>query len=261
MPRRPKPASSSQRGRKAGSAAAGGRAGARIALWRSVARSLEKDIISGRLAAGSRLATETALSRQFGVNRHTLRRAIAELAQKGLVRTVPQAGSFVAPLRIPFLLGAGTRISQAIEQTGGRASGRLKSARICTPPREVAEQLGVAHRTPVIELVIVRLANDVPFAFVTAWLPADRFAGIDKLFELTGSLQLAIAKSGVPNGRRKSMRIMGRAADDEESTELGIDRAAALLILDVVVVDPAGEPIAVLLTRFPALRTEFVIES
>ena len=261
MPRKPKKLRAGQ----AGSPVAERRGNGNLPLWRSVVRSLEKDIVSGRLAAGSRLPTETTLARQFGVNRHTLRRAIAELVKKGLVRSGPQTvaqtgGSFVAPLRIPFLIVPLAQISDAIEQAGFSASARLLSERVCTAPAVVARRLMVAQRTPVIELNMLRLANDVPFAFVTAWLPADRFAGIGKLFVLTGGLRRAIVKAGVPVWRRKSATIISRAGEPSECEQLAVDRGTTLLTLQVTDVDAADEPIAELLYRLPAMRTEFLIE-
>ena len=260
MPRQPRKTPLKRAGKPARPRAVG-RVGDRTPLWRTVARSLEKDIVSGRLVEGSRLPTETMLSRQFGVNRHTLRRAVAELVRKGLLRSTPQSGHVVAPLRIAFPLSAVSRISDAIELAGLRASFKLLSERIGTAPPDVARQLKVAHRTPVIEINLLRLSNDIPITYTTAWLPADRFAGIGKLFELTGSLRRAIIKAGVPSIHRKSTRIISRRGEASECDVLGLDHGSTLLTLTVLDVDPQGEPVTVFHYRFSALRTEFVIET
>ena len=62
-----------------------------------VARDIEADIRTGRLAPDTRLPSEIDLSQQFGVARMTVRRAVAQLRDKGLVVTVHGRGSFVAP--------------------------------------------------------------------------------------------------------------------------------------------------------------------
>ena len=62
-----------------------------------VARDIEKDIGAGRLAPDTRLPSEVDLSQQYGVARMTVRRAVAQLRDKGLVVTVHGRGSFVAP--------------------------------------------------------------------------------------------------------------------------------------------------------------------
>lgn len=62
-----------------------------------VARDIEKDIRAGRLAPDTRLPNELELSLQYGVARMTVRRAVAQLRDKGLVITVHGRGSFVTP--------------------------------------------------------------------------------------------------------------------------------------------------------------------
>jgi DNA-binding GntR family transcriptional regulator len=62
-----------------------------------VARDIERDIGAGQLAPDTRLPSEADLAQQYGVARMTVRRAVAQLRDKGLVVTVHGRGSFVAP--------------------------------------------------------------------------------------------------------------------------------------------------------------------
>ncbi|HEX2823581.1 MAG TPA: GntR family transcriptional regulator [Streptosporangiaceae bacterium] len=62
-----------------------------------VARDIERDIGAGRIASDTRLPSEVDLAQQYGVARMTVRRAVAQLRDKGLVVTVHGRGSFVAP--------------------------------------------------------------------------------------------------------------------------------------------------------------------
>ena len=48
-------------------------------IWTEIRNDLETDIRLGRFAAGTKLPTEAELAARFGVNRHTVRRAIASL--------------------------------------------------------------------------------------------------------------------------------------------------------------------------------------
>jgi DNA-binding GntR family transcriptional regulator len=61
-----------------------------------VAADLEADIDAGRLPPDTRLPNETELSRQYGVSRVTVRRAIALLRERGKVVTVHGRGTYVA---------------------------------------------------------------------------------------------------------------------------------------------------------------------
>lgn len=68
-------------------------------LWRQVADDLAADIAAGVLSAGSRLPTELELSEIYGVARGTIRRAVAELSERGAIVVVHGRGTFVAPNR------------------------------------------------------------------------------------------------------------------------------------------------------------------
>jgi len=68
-----------------------------VSVATQVARDIEKDIVAGRLAPDTRLPSELELSQQYGVARMTVRRAVAQLRDKGLVVTIHGRGSWVAP--------------------------------------------------------------------------------------------------------------------------------------------------------------------
>lgn len=60
-----------------------------------VADAVEREIRSGRLPHGARLPNERDMGAQYGVAPGTVRRAVKELRQRGLVVTLPNKGTFV----------------------------------------------------------------------------------------------------------------------------------------------------------------------
>src|SRR5262245_51574157 len=87
-------------------------------LSQHLARKLEAEIAAGRFQDSGQLPCETTFAKELGVSRHTLRRAIAALVKKGSLRSVPNIGTFLAPMRIPFSLNANWIFSQTLEQAG-----------------------------------------------------------------------------------------------------------------------------------------------
>ncbi|MEM8878925.1 MAG: GntR family transcriptional regulator, partial [Pseudomonadota bacterium] len=67
--------------------------GSQQPVWQQIRASLAGEIASGKRAGGSMLPTEAELSRQFEVNRHTIRRALRALAEDGLVRAEQGRGT------------------------------------------------------------------------------------------------------------------------------------------------------------------------
>ncbi|MEV0082303.1 GntR family transcriptional regulator [Saccharopolyspora sp. NPDC050642] len=68
-------------------------------MWQQVADDLVADIESGELAPGSKLPTELELAELYGVARVTVRRAVAELKERGVLAVVHGRGTFVAANR------------------------------------------------------------------------------------------------------------------------------------------------------------------
>ncbi len=61
-----------------------------------VAADIEAEIDAGTLAPDTRLPSELELSQQYGVARITVRRAMAELRERGKIVTVQGRGTYVA---------------------------------------------------------------------------------------------------------------------------------------------------------------------
>jgi len=81
------------------------------ALWSAIAATLTAEISAGHYRPGDKLPTEAALAARFGVNRHTVRHALADLADRGLVRSRRGRGCSWRSGRRTTRLGAGCGIT------------------------------------------------------------------------------------------------------------------------------------------------------
>ncbi|MDW8474415.1 winged helix-turn-helix domain-containing protein [Streptomyces scabiei] len=66
-----------------------------VYVYLQVVHHIAEQIRTGRLPVGARLAAERDLADQYGVAVNTIRRAVRELRDQGLVITVPIKGTFV----------------------------------------------------------------------------------------------------------------------------------------------------------------------
>jgi GntR family transcriptional regulator, phosphonate transport system regulatory protein len=235
--------------------------GGGVTLWQQIADRLETEIVSGRLAPGMRLPTETEMAAQYQVNRHTVRRALGELGRKGLVHAAPRRGTFVTKPRIAYPVGPQSRFSENIKRAGRLPAGKLFSCHLGQAPAEMATWLGIAQVSEVVEIRVLRLANDVPIALVTSWLPADRFSRIGNIFAHVGSFSKAFARMGIKRFRRTRTRITSRLATKEERELLSVPNGAVILLIETLDVDLDGEPIAGSRAVFAADRVELLVES
>lgn len=235
--------------------------GAGLTAWRQIADRIEADIAQGLFEPGTKLPGEMQLAERFGVNRHTVRRALADLASKGLVRATQGGGTFVEARPLPYAIGRRTRFSEVMARAGREARGELIrfSETVATP--EVAEALRIPAASPVLEMITLHRADEVPISMARVWLPLPRFAGLQESYRETGSLTRAYAQHGISDYSRLSTRVSARIATAEEASYLELTAGRVLLVIDSVNIDQAGERIQAARSLFAADRVDLVIES
>ena len=231
-----------------------------VAAWRLIVDDIEADIGNGRFPPAGQLPTEAALSERFGVNRHTVRRALGELAARGLVRTTQGRGTFVEARPLAYPIGTRTRFSEAAARAGREAWGELiATARIPADP-QIAAALEIAEGAPVLEMLTLHKADQTPISMARTCVPLPRFAGLDDTYRRTGSLTRAYAAHGVPDFTRLSTRITARIAAAAETAWLDLVPGRVVLVIDSVNIDQHGQRIQAARAHFVADRVELSIE-
>ena len=231
-----------------------------LAAWRQVADTIEADIASGRLKPGDKIAAEAQLAVRFGVNRHTVRRGLAALAERGLVRATQGSGTFVEARPLAYPIGLKTRFSEVMAKAGKEARGELVSAEHIPADAGVAAALCLKSGAPVLAMHTINRADGVPLSLARTHLPLPRFLGLDQAFAAKGSLTKAYKKFGLDDYKRLSTRITARPADAEEARALDIAPGRTLLVVNSVNVDPDGVRIQATQSRFVADRVELIVE-
>jgi GntR family transcriptional regulator, phosphonate transport system regulatory protein len=231
-----------------------------VALWRQIADQMRQAIGTGALGADGRLPPEFALSERFGVNRHTVRSAIAALVQEGVLRAEQGRGTFVeSRKRLSYPISARTRFSTGLrDQTKDRRSTLLADAVEAASDR-VGEALGLRAGDSVIRLETLSEADGRPVSRATSWFDAQRFAGFAKLYASTGSITASFKAFGIDDYFRHSTLVSARHADTADLADLKLSPGAIVLVAVAINVDAEGKPIQFAETRFAADRVELTV--
>lgn len=232
-----------------------------VSLWRRIADELEQSIALGKFEPGSRLPGEIDIAQRFGVNRHTVRRALAALAQRGLVRAERGSGTYIEPRRISYPIRPRTRFSEIVGRAGHAASGRLIAHAIEEASPELAERLRVKAGVPLLRLSLLRHADRVPVCAATTWLEAQRFPGAPIIYAATNSITRMLAHFGIRNYARKSTRVTAAIAEAADAAALRIALGRPVLLVESMDVDDTDTPVLATQARFAADRLELVIET
>ena len=235
--------------------------GGGVSAWRQIADEIEGEIASGTFPAEAQLPTEAVLAGRFGVNRHTVRRALASLAGRGLVRATRGLGTFVEAKPLSYPIHERTRFSEIVSRAGRDAEGTLIGSREIRADADLPRSLCLAPGALVLELATVHRADLSPISTARIWLPLPRFAGFAAAYEQTGSITRAFAAFGVSDYLRLSTRIGARTATADEAAILELAPGRVVLVADSVNVDPDEIPIQATRAVFAADRVELVVEA
>lgn len=231
-----------------------------VALWRQIADRIRQGIAEGAFPQGGRLPGETALADRFGINRHTVRGAIAALVQEGVLRAEQGRGTFIehAP-RVSYALGRRTRFSTNLEGQAQEAGGRLLAHATMAADARIAAALAVAPATTVIRLDTLSEADGRAISRATHWFDAGRFPDIVADYAATGSITAAFARGGVADYVRRSTTISARHADGAALADLKLSAGAIVLVAVAINDDMQGRPVQFSETLFAADRVEMVV--
>lgn len=143
-----------------------------------------------------KLPSENELSVTFEVNRHTIRKALQLLKNDGFIYTVKGKGNFISNVKMPYRITDKSNYSSQIMSLGYEPKTKLLSVDIIEPSLEVSKQLHLAKEAQVIQIKLLRFANDVPMSLSVSYFELKKYAKLlDCLhiepFSLYKALQLA----------------------------------------------------------------------
>lgn len=234
---------------------------ARTPVWREIHAVLQGEIASGVYRTGDRLPTEKDLSARFAVNRHTVRRALAEMTSEGSIYVRRGSGAYVAEGLIDYPLGSDVKFSRNITQLGRVPAHHLLRTDVIEASDAVAAQLSLKPGSSVIRLETIGEADGLPLHHVEQFLPEARFSGLGQVFAKTLSLTQALTHFGVIDYRRAWTRVMARAPSRAVAALLRQPETQPVLRTEGLNLDMAGQPIEYAIGQWAGGRMQFVVES
>jgi DNA-binding GntR family transcriptional regulator len=211
-----------------------------IPLYFQVAQKIEAAIMDGELPAGSRLENEVALGDRLGLSRPTVRRAIQELVDKGLLVRRRGIGTQVVHGQVTRGVEL-TSLFEDLTRSGKKPSTKMLEIKEVKADSKMAEILAVAVGSPILYVKRLRLADNVPVSILENWLPAD-FVDLDHDAMIEHGLYQLLRSRGV-NIRVAKQRIGARKSTTLESELLEIDKNSAVLTMDRTAYDNSGRAV------------------
>jgi DNA-binding GntR family transcriptional regulator len=206
-------------------------------LYLQVAERIEHAITDGDLPPGSRLENEVALGDRLGISRPTIRHAIQDLVDKGLLVRRRGIGTQVVHGSVTRT-GELTSLFDELTLSGRHPASRVLLLDHVTADAAVSDALGVPAGSEVTHVRRLRSADGVPIAILENFLPLELDGIVPS--DLEANSLYALLRSRGANLRVARQNIAARAATGDEAALLSVDDGAPLLTVERIAYDTAG---------------------
>jgi DNA-binding GntR family transcriptional regulator len=212
-----------------------------VPLYHQLAEQLEAAISGGTLKPGDPFENEVALADRLSLSRPTVRRAIAELVNQGLLVRRRGVGTTVANRMVHRKVEL-TSLYDDLVREGRTPRTDLLSLETDAVHEPAALALDLPPDTHLVAMVRLRYAGDAPLAIMRNWLPQEIGAGLTTERLCAEGLYALLRERGIrPTVARQ--RIGARNATAAERRLLHSSKSEPLLTMTRSAYDSDGKPI------------------
>ncbi|MDF7639370.1 GntR family transcriptional regulator [Lactobacillus sp. ESL0791] len=188
-------------------------------LYRKVISDLENKIDSMR--ANDQLPSERQLLTDYDVSRNTIRLALKDLEDRGVIYRLHGKGTFVAGRYLNKLnIGGMYSFSEDTSRYGRTATTQNKKLELVVPNHNISDQLNLQEEDKTYRLIRLRLADDEPMIYSKTYLPEKLFPDL-KITDLENDTLYSVLKKKY--NQRSVMAfedVQAVSLDDEASASL-----------------------------------------
>ncbi len=204
---------------------------------------LEDFIKVNRLKPHTRIPCEKDLCDLWDVSRSTLRQAVDELVENGILYRVMNKGVYVAEPRYPRdMAGVDAMVRDLIDQ-GHIVSKQIISMEEIEATKQIARKLRVMLGTKVYEIIKCRKVDGVPCTIETTYINAERYRGFTDYYNEDATMDPVFENYYNTIQTSGTEHINVTYATQAEAEVLGIESGEPLFYASGVALDQNGETV------------------
>lgn len=227
-------------------------------LYEQIKEYILRQIQSGVYVQGQRIPSERSLSETLQVNRLTVKKAIDELVLAGHLSVQIGKGTYVNQRKFDLQLETLTSFTEEMTRRGQRTSSKVISAGMQPVSTLDARVLCISPGEPVVSLVRLRLADDIPMAIERTQLVAAYCPGILDHHDFSrDSLYDALMRDYGVQLTRAEQSIEARRATAEETRLLEIAPEDPILEMTRLTFSATGQRIEYAKSAYCGMRYKF----
>ena len=230
-----------------------------IPIYIQIEEQLKQQIQQGDFPVGTAISSERELTERFDVSRMTVRQAITNLVNEGLLYREKGRGTFVASPKVEQPLNGLTSFTEDMMARGMVPSSKMINFEILEPDSDIAVALQLAQGDKVYFVERIRFADDKPMAIERTYLPVERFPDLDQN-SFKGSLYAMIEKDQQLTISRATQLMEAGLVKKEDADLLHIKPPAAILMIERISYLAGEMPFEVVRSTYRADRYKFTTD-
>ncbi|MDA1477004.1 GntR family transcriptional regulator [Bacillus changyiensis] len=230
-----------------------------IPIYYQIETEIKKLVESANLKPGDLIPSEREFAETYGVSRMTVRQAVNNLVNEGILVRQRGKGTFIAKPKIEQTLEGLTSFSEDMKSRGMSPSTKMLGFQIMDCDQRMALKLKINEGTSVYEVKRIRLADGIPMAYEISYLPVGLLKGLTEeimyasLYDyIENTLSLKIA--------RATQTLEPSIAYKAESESLDIDEGTPVLLIERYSYLEDGRPFEYVKSIYRGDRYTFIID-
>lgn len=228
----------------------------RTPRYQQIADALRTRVLAGEFAAGRLLPSESALGAEFDASRVTIRRALEQLRDDGLLQSRQGLGWYAASDLVRQSLDELETLEHQLTVSGVTADRQVLDFSFREAPAAARAALDTDR---VLEVRRLNLADGEPFARVTVWCPEHLGSALSRddvearpFYELLTDTGVLLAGA--------SQTIVAGSASDDDAALLDVPAGSPVLICERVTRTADGTNVLFSEHVYPGHRMAFTVD-
>ncbi|WP_019244157.1 MULTISPECIES: GntR family transcriptional regulator [Bacillus] len=227
-----------------------------VPIYHQLEELIKQQIDSGQLQPNQAIPSEREFTEQYQISRMTVRQALTNLVNDGLLYRKKGTGTFVSERKVERVMQGLTSFSEDMIERGLTPSSEILSYEVVPASPSVSQKLEIDVEKPVLQIERIRLADDVPMAIETAYMPLHLIEGLTKELAKDSIYQFIEEKFSLKIDVA-DQELEAVAASDYDAKHLHIKKGSPVLKIIQVTYLEDRTPIEYVKSSFRADRYRF----
>lgn len=214
-----------------------------VPLYNQLKELLRGQILDGSYPPLSKMQSESELGNLYRVSRITVRQALNDLQNEGLIFKIHGKGTFVAKAKAFQNVSTLQGLGESLSRQGYEVINRVQSFKTVSATANVAQRLGIKEGARISEIKRVRLVNREPVSLEVTYLPLSIGEKLEKADLVTRDIFLILENDCQINLAHAELAIDAILAASELANALHIEEGSPIMRIERLTHTSDGQPI------------------